>query len=55
MTQMTHNSKQISRQGNSTRISLADAMLCVNCFKGNDVEWYRAPGVEGEVRLMRRR
>ena len=51
MTQMLHNTKHFSRPVDSSRISLADAVLCGSCFKGN--EWYDAPGVEREVGVMR--
>jgi hypothetical protein len=51
MAQMLHNTKQYSRPVDSRRTDLAIAVLCGSCFKGN--EWYEAPGVEGEVGVMR--
>ena len=51
MAQMLHNTKQFSRPVDSRRTDLDIAVLCGSCFKGN--EWYEAPGVEGEVGVMR--
>ena len=51
MAQMLHNTKHFSRPVDSSRISLADAVLCGSYLKGN--EWYEVPGVKGEVGVMR--
>lgn len=51
MTQMLHNTKRYSRPVDSKRTDLGIAVLCGSCFKSND--WYDAPGVEGEVGVMR--
>ena len=51
MTQMLHNTKRYSRPVDSKRTDLGIAALCGSYFKGN--KWYDAPGVEGEVGVMR--
>ena len=51
MTQMLHNTKRYSRPVDSKRTDLGIAVLCGSYFKGN--KWYDAPGVEGEVGVMR--
>ena len=51
MTQMLHNTKRYSHPVDSKRTDLGIAVLCGSCFKSN--EWYDAPGVEGEVGVMR--
>ena len=51
MVQMLHNSKHFSRPADSRRTGLADAALYVSCIKHNEL--YEAPGVEGEVGIMR--
>ena len=51
MTQMLHNTKRYSRPVDSKRTDLGITALCGSYIKSND--WYDAPGVEGEVGVMR--